>query len=241
MCGRITCKTSGEDFQREFKLAFVESLTPRYNIAPTQPVPAALNTPGPRMLEHLRWGLIPQWAKDPKLGVKMINARAETLAEKPAYRFALERRRCVVFADGFYEWKKDGKGRQPFHIQRRGGRPFAMAGLWDEWVSPAGELIRSCTVVTTAPNALMAQVHDRMPLILLPEEVDRWLTPGALPVDVARQLLTPTRVTDLELFPVVSKVNSVTTEGPELLERVTLQPPADLFAGSGLPGVAPRS
>ena len=246
MCGRITCRTSGEEFQREFNLAFAEKVSPRYNLAPTQPVPAVVNAAGPRILEHLKWGLIPKWAKDPKIGSRMINARAETLAEKPAFRHALEKRRCLVLADGFYEWKRDGKLRTPYHVQRAGGRPFAMAGLWEEWTSPTGELVRSCTIVTTSPSELLAKLHDRMPLILAADEIDLWLSPAALAKEHLDGLLRTSRVTDLELYPVSPKVNSVSFDGPELLERPkesaapATAPAADLFAGSSLPGVAPR-
>jgi len=229
VCGRITCRTSGEEFQREFDLAFAELLTPRFNLAPTQPVPAVLASSGPRALEHLRWGLIPGWAKDPRSGAKMINARAETLSQKPAFRKALESRRCVVLADGFYEWRRDGKERVPFHVQRRGARPFAMAGLWSEWVSPRGELVRSCTIITTAPTALLAPLHDRMPLILRRDEVDAWLSAAPLAEDAARRLLAPSRVDDLELRQVSARVNSVQNDDPGCLAPPEPSPAGELF------------
>src|SRR3712207_4405999 len=150
----------------------------RYNIAPTQPILAVANNRADRF-EHFHWGLIPSWAKDPSIGNRMINARAETLAERPAFRTALRRRRCLVPADGLYEWRKepDGKTKTPMYVRMKGGRPFAFAGLWDVWHAPDGSALPSCTLVTTAPNGLMATIHDRMPVILPESAYARWLEP----------------------------------------------------------------
>ncbi|MBI3462160.1 MAG: SOS response-associated peptidase [Planctomycetes bacterium] len=163
MCGRFTLRTSARDVAEEFGLIEVPDLFPRYNIAPTQPVPVVRK---PRQLDFLRWGLIPPWADDPKIGSRMINARAETVATTPAFRRAFQTRRCLVIADGFYEWQN----RVPFLIHRRDHRPFAFAGLWDRWKG-----IDSCTIITTDPNDLIRPLHDRMPVILAPEDYDRWL------------------------------------------------------------------
>src|SRR5687767_7635768 len=161
MCGRVTCKAKGSDLMKAFQLAFEpEDLSPRYNIAPTQPIPVVVVRPQ-RVLEHFRWGLIPGWASDEKIGNRMINARAETVASK--FKDALELRRCLVAVDGFYEWKAAGKKERkiPMYIHRRSDEPFAMAGLWERWRSPAGEVIESCTIITVPPNDLVKEIHNR--------------------------------------------------------------------------------
>lgn len=184
MCGRFRLKGVAEA-QERFAFSAQELaaaterlgplLRPRYNIAPSQPV-LTLVDDGQRHVAIMRWGLIPPWATDASVGDRMINARAETLAEKPAFRHALRRRRCLVLADGFYEWQKDARGRKrPFCIALRDEAPFAFAGLWDEWCSPQGELLRSCAIVTTASNELIAPIHQRMPVILRPEAESLWL------------------------------------------------------------------
>ena len=170
-----------------------------------------------RKLELFQWGLIPSWAKDPKIGNKMINARAETLAEKPSFRSALKRRRCLVVADGFYEWKKTGAAKTPMFIQLKDGRPFAFAGLWEVWQPPDGSLIKTCTIITTEPNALMADIHNRMPAILSPEAYDLWLTPGELSADAVLPLLKPYDPTQMKATPVSARVNSPAVDAPELV------------------------
>lgn len=230
MCGRVTVRASGETLQRAFRLEARPELRARFNLAPTQAIPAVLGG-GPRVMELLRWGLIPSWAKDPSIASKLINARAETLAEKPSFRDALGQRRCVVLVDGFYEWRRDGKARLPFHIQRRAGAPMAFAGLWDEWRAPSGEAVRTCTLITTAPNALMKTVHDRMPLILTPPEVDEWLVRGPLPSERLGALLQTSRVEDLELRPVSSRVNDVAFDEEACLADAAPRPVTlELFA-----------
>jgi putative SOS response-associated peptidase YedK len=171
MCGRYTMHHSSEQVTMRFCVnQTITSLPERYNIAPTQAVSVVVEGDGGRFLDAMQWGLVPSWAKDPGIGNKMINARAETIQEKPSFKVALARRRCLIPADGFYEWKTEGKARQPMHIRRKDGELFAFAGLWEEWRQPDGMPLRTCTIVTTTPNELMEAIHNRMPAILLPEE-----------------------------------------------------------------------
>jgi len=218
MCGRFTLTVNPDELQQQFGLSQPPpaQLAPRFNIAPSQAVAVVANQKD-RVLDLFQWGLIPSWSKDPKIGNKLINARAETLPEKPSFRTALKRRRCLVLADGFYEWKKDGTSKTPMYIQLQDGRPFAFAGLWEEWHAPDGGLIKSCTIITTEPNALLATIHNRMPVILPPEAYDQWLTPGELPTVEAMSLLKPYNAAEMTDRPVSSRVNSPAVDAPELV------------------------
>ena len=180
MCGRFTLISTGEVVAELFELAEVPKLSPRYNIAPTQPVAAVVcdNPSAPRRLVNLHWGLIPTWAKDPAIGSRMINARAESVATKPSFRGAFAERRCLIVADGFYEWQKVDGGKQPQYITMTDGGPFAFAGLWEHWRGPDGRHIDSCTIITTEPNEMMAPLHDRMPVILPRDTYAPWLDPN---------------------------------------------------------------
>src|SRR3954447_18100484 len=187
MCGRFTLRTPltvlAEQFLFELgELPAETQVSPRYNVAPTQTVAAVrADSSGKRQLALLRWGLIPSWAKDAKIASSLINARSETLAEKPAFRTALARRRCLILADGFYEWKKEGKQKLPYYFQLAGGQPLAFAGLWDRWRGPEAsgeEAVESCTIVTTTANELCGEFHDRMPVILRPTDYEVWLDPA---------------------------------------------------------------
>ena len=191
----------------------------RYNIAPTQPILAVANNHADRF-EHFHWGLIPSWAKDPSIGNRMINARAETLEEKPAFRTALRRRRCLVPADGFYEWRKeaDGKTKTPMYIRLRDKKPFAFAGLWEVWRSPDGTSVPSCTLITTSPNTLMEGIHDRMPVIIPPEAYQRWLDPKEKDPAELEDLLKPYPPEEMEAFPVSKTVNSPANETDECVK-----------------------
>jgi putative SOS response-associated peptidase YedK len=221
MCGRYTLSATPQEIMDEFGLIeppFTDT-RPRYNIAPTQDVLAVVSSRDGLKGGMLRWGLIPSWAKDATGGARMINARAESLAEKPSFRDLIGRRPCLVIADGFYEWKRNGKQKTPMRIRLRSGRPFAMAGLWDRWIPPeGGPPVHSCTILTTTPNDLMRPIHDRMPVILAETAREQWLRIGAVP-DL-ESLLVPYAGDDLEAFPVSDLVNSVKNEGPELIERV---------------------
>lgn len=203
---------------------------PRYNIAPTQPI-LAIASHQPDQYDHFFWGLVPSWAKDPGIGSRMINARAETLAEKNAYKNAYRRRRCLIPTDGFYEWTTgaDGKSRQPMYVRMKSQKTFALAGLWESWQDANGNELRSATIITTPANRQLARLHDRMPAILHAGDFHRWLdcsdSPEAPPVD---ELLVPWAGEELDLSPVSSKVNSARNEGPDLIEPIT-HPRTTLF------------
>jgi putative SOS response-associated peptidase YedK len=175
MCGRFTLTTNLDDLQMRFNFEAADLLyQPRYNVSPTQSVLTLVNS-GQNHAGLMRWGLIPSWAKDPSIGMRMINARAETVAERPSFRRALQKRRCLVLADGFYEWKKEGKRKIPMYITLKSEEPFGFAGLWEVWKNPAGEDIYSCTIITTTPNPMMEPIHNRMPVILPRELEADWL------------------------------------------------------------------
>jgi putative SOS response-associated peptidase YedK len=193
----------------------------RYNIAPTQDVPVIRQdaTAPIRRASLMRWGLVPHWSKDPTASARMINARAETVAEKPAFQKSLERRRCLIPADGFYEWQRNTKSKQPFCFEVGEREPFAFAGLWDRWLAPDGTFLETCTILTTTPNRLLADVHDRMPVILPSENYDLWLDPGFRKVAGLREeLLKPFDADRMRRFPVSDRVNTVTNDDPACSE-----------------------
>lgn len=220
MCGRYSLSASGEKLAEQFQLAEIPELAPRYNIAPTQEVAVVRQCAEGRQLALLRWGLIPSWAKDPRSGARMINARAETVAEKPAFRSAFVRRRCLVPADGFYEWKRTAGGKQPFFFQMRDGRPLAFAGLWEQWKSPDGGQIESYTILTTDANELLRPVHDRMPVILPPAAYDLWLDPDVQKPDVLLALLHPYPEEAMTAYPVSMRVNSPANDDPQCIAPI---------------------
>lgn len=217
MCGRFTLYHTLEELEERFaaEMVVAEGTEARYNIAPTQDI-LVVTQNGARHLQAYHWGLIPSWAKDPAIGNKMINARAETLAEKPSFRTALQRRRCLIPADGFYEWQDapDGKKttRTPMHIRLKDGGLFAFAGLWDEWHAPAGSPLRSCTIITTAPNAVTAPIHDRMPVILRPEDESLWLDHSVTQASDLTSLLIPYSAEAMEAYAVSRQVNAPTVD-----------------------------
>jgi putative SOS response-associated peptidase YedK len=220
MCGRIIRKTGryfiAQDLGMDDDIG--PDLPPRYNIPPGGPVLALRqNSAGLRELVYLRWGLIPSWAKEERIAFKMINARAETLLEKPAFRDAFRKRRCLIPVDGFYEWQKTGEGKNPFFIRLRDERPFLLAGLWERWASPAAEPIESCTVITTRANDLLLPIHDRMPVIIASDEIDFWLDPGRLDVEVLLPLLTPFPAGEMVATRVSRRVNNPKSDDPACL------------------------
>ena len=228
MCGRYTLIRLA-DFLDVFPWIGPPDQPPpsRYNIAPSQPILAVAND-GKNKLDLYQWGLVPSWAKDPKIGNSLINARAETLASKPAYRAAFKRRRCIIPADGFYEWRKepDGKTKTPMYIRRRDHKPFAFAGLWEVWRSEDGTELPTCTIVTGEPNELVKSIHDRMPVILTPDASKRWLEPGELPSEKLMDLLKPYPAGEMEANPVSRTVNNPRTDSPDCVESITDPPPA---------------
>lgn len=215
----------GEVLAELFELVEMPEIAPRYNIVPTQSVVAVHASEGAgRHCEMMHWGLIPSWADDPAIGARMINARAETVATKPAFRSAFRQRRCLVVADGFYEWQKLERRKQPHYIRLRDGRPFAFAGLWENWKSgdsasvPAS--IRSCTIITTEPNELVAPLHNRMPVILHARDYGVWLASETRQLDILGRLLRPYPADEMEASPVSTRVNKPSNDSPECIEPI---------------------
>ena len=226
MCGRFALITPLNTLADQFASELSEPLTalptlPRYNIAPTQPVAAVrlASNGGQRELTLFRWGLIPSWSKDIKIGSRMINARSETVAEKPSFRAAFKRRRCLVLTDGFYEWQKVNGSKQPVYIHMQDGNPFAFAGLWEIWQAPDNSTIESCTILTTTPNVLMAPIHNRMPVIVEPEDYEMWLDPGDSPTD-GLHLLRPFSPDKMAAYPVSTFVNNPRNDAPQCIAQL---------------------
>jgi putative SOS response-associated peptidase YedK len=219
MCGRFALPWPSKNIQEHFMLPELPDLTPRYNIAPSQYIAAIrlIEEGQPRRLDMLRWGLIPHWAKDKKIGYKMINARAETLAEKPSFRAAFKKKRCLIAAGGFYEWQHKGGAKDPYYIQLKNESIFSFAGLWESWRGPAGEAIESCTIITTSANALVKQIHDRMPVIIKPENYDAWVGLQTNQ-ETLQQFLKPYPAEEMVANPVSSKVNSPKNDTPDCLQ-----------------------
>ncbi len=218
MCGRYTLTVPVEILAEEFGVTGpLPEVPPSYNIAPTQEVAAVLADDGERRLEMLRWGLIPSWADDPGIGSRMINARSETVPEKPSFRRAFRERRCLIIADGFYEWKRTNDGKQPYYIRMEGGRPFAFAGLWESWRGGREE-IRSCTILTTEANDRVSNIHHRMPVILAPEDHGLWLDPDVREADPLLPLLAPYPDDVMDAYPVSRFVNRPANDEPRCVE-----------------------
>lgn len=221
MCGRFIQCTSGEALAERFQLSTVPVLTPRYNVAPHQSVGAIrVTSAGHRTFAALRWGLVPAWSQEPRTAYSTINARAETVASKPAYRQAFRRRRCLIPADGFYEWRKMGERKQPYCIAPADGQPLAFAGLWERWERD-GRILESCTVLVTAANTMIAAIHDRMPVILDLANEARWLDPAVTDPAALQPLLVPCPPERLRLWPVGTAVNATRQDGPELMAAVS--------------------
>lgn len=218
MCGRFTLRTPTNQLLLAFALDQGPPLTPRFNIAPTQQIAGVrARADGGRELALFRWGLIPSWAKDEQIGNRTINARAESVAEKPSFRAAFQKRRCLILADGYYEWQKQGVAKQPFFIHRADDRPFAFAGLWERWQPMDRPAVESCTILTTEANEFTRPIHDRMPVILLPRDYDLWLDPAMKDRARLEPLLRPYPEADLAAMEISTKVNNPRNEGPDLL------------------------
>lgn len=219
MCGRFTTTINLEEIIRYFQIDTVTGdYSPLYNAAPTQNVPVALGK-NPRRLVFLRWGLVPHWAKDISIGSKLINARAETLLEKPSFRDSFKKKRCIIVADGFYEWQKLGNKKIPHRIIMKDKRPFALAGLWAKWTSPQGTPLFTCTIITTQANSLLQSLHHRMPVILNPADTAAWLDPTQQNPEQIKNLLNPYPAEDMEYYPVSSAVNSPSNTSPDLIKK----------------------
>ena len=223
MCGRFTLFAPGNELARMFGVDAVPQVEPRYNIAPSQPVMSVRISPerGGREFSPLRFGLIPSWAKDPSIGDRMINARAETVAVKPSFRSAIRRRRCLVPADGFYEWQRAPGRKQPYYIRFRDGRPFAIASLWERWEGPDGSAVESCALITTAANDAISPMHDRMPVILASKDFDPWLDPSVPADDAILSLLRPFPADGMTAFPVGLQVNNPNVDRPSCIEPLS--------------------
>lgn len=217
MCGRYAFFSPAEAVRQYFAVDCELDLPPRYNIAPTQAVPVIRQRDGSKELVLLHWGLVPFWAKEKSIGNRMINARAETVAEKPSFRNALKSRRCLVLANGFYEWQKTGAAKQPHYICMRDQRPMAFAGLWESW-DKGDEPLESCTIITTTANELVAPIHHRMPVILNTDRQTDWLSGELLDADRLRAALLPAPAGEMLAWPVDRMVNSPANQGPELIE-----------------------
>jgi len=220
VCGRFTLTLTTAELAAAFGIDVDPGAElPRYNFAPTQLIPV-ITAGRPSAAEWLRWGLVPHWARDPDVGNRLINARGETLADKSSFREAFQRRRCLVLADGFYEWKQEGQSKQPWYVRQRSGRPFTMAGLWEAWRAPEGGTLRTATIVTTLPNGLVGQLHDRMPVIVPPEGRRSWLDPGEGGRAAVEALLRPSPAEELEAYPVSPKVASAAVDEPDCIVPV---------------------
>ncbi len=225
MCGRYRLSRRKEVLAEHFGADFADlDWEPRYNIAPTQPVPVIRHDDrGPTLLASLmRWGLIPTWAADPAIGARTINARSETAASKPSFREPLRKQRCLVLADGFYEWQRAASGKRPFCFEVADSRLFEFAGRWDRWSGPNGQVVESCTILTTTPNLLLADVHDRMPVILPTEHHGCWLDPTMQDVASVVSLLKPFDSKLMKRYPVSTRVNLVANDDPECSAPVDL-------------------
>ena len=228
MCGRFTFTSDPTLLRQTFRgCKLPTNISPRYNITPTQDVAVIANTQDndesdgdTKKVEFFHWGLIPSWAKDPKIGSRMINARSETLTEKPSFRSAYKRRRCLILADGYYEWQEvlGTKLKQPVYIRLKSQNPFAFAGLWEEWSANYMEKpLRSCTIITCPPNPMLEEIHHRMPVILPQEAYAQWLTPGEQSPETLQPLLTPYPSGEMEAYPVSRFVNRPTNDSPECI------------------------
>lgn len=220
MCGRFTITFTVQDVEREFEIDEVMAdWNPNYNVAPTQQIPIIMNEEGKHIVDICRWGFIPHWAKDEKIGYSMINARAETVFEKASFRQAIVKNRCLILASGFYEWKRVEKKKKPYYITVKGRKVISFAGIWSYWTSADGKTVRSCSIMTTTANELMSKLHDRMPIILPKESQEKWLEEGLTQAQVSGMLIQyPPK--EMEMYEVSPLVNSVRNNGEELLKKI---------------------
>jgi len=225
MCGRFALDIPAELLVDNFGLAECPQIVPRYNIAPTQQVGVIRRYgDGQNHLDSLHWGLIPSWAQGRSIGGKMINAKSETVTEKPSFRQAIRYRRCLVPASGFYEWKQEGDAKQPWYLHLKGSSLMVFAGLWESWKSPEGEVVESCTILTTAANRVVAPLHDRMPVILHPDEYRTWLERTTTDPTSLKKMFQPYPADLMEAWPVSSAVDGVENESPDLMQSIEAAP-----------------
>ena len=230
MCGRYAITSAPEAIRRLFGYDEQPNFPPRYNVAPTQPVPIVRMIEGRRQFALVRWGLIPAWVKDPRGFSLLINARGESLEEKPAFRAALRYRRCLFPADGFYDWRREGERARPYYVRRKAGGAMAFAGLWENWMGPNGEEMETAAIVTTRANRMLATVHPRMPAIVPPEAFDLWLDSRSVDATTAAALIAPAPEDMLEMHEVSPAVNSAANDKPGLIEPVAAEATATAVA-----------
>ena len=222
MCGRFAQRSDPKRLAKEFKVREVPEVEPRYNIAPTQGILSVIESADDREMKFFKWGLIPSWAKDTAMGARLINARSETVEEKPAFREAFKKRRCIIPADGFYEWQRTEGKKQPFFFQMKDERPFGFAGLWERWQGVGGEAIESCTILTTEANKVLRPVHDRMPVILHSDDYELWLDEDVRKRELLKDLLRPYPAEEMISYPVSTAINSPLNQGATLIERMAV-------------------
>jgi putative SOS response-associated peptidase YedK len=233
MCGRYMVISSPEAFRRLFGYVEQPNFPPRYNVAPTQPIPVVRIVEGRRQFALVRWGLIPPWVKDPRKFTLLVNARAESVNDKPAFRNPMRRRRCLVPADGFYDWKVEGGHKRPYCVRPKNGEPIAFAGLWETWTGPNGEELETATIITTNASRDLAALHERMPVIVPPDAFDFWLDCRNVDAPTATGLLAPAREGLLDAYEVSPAVNRAANDEPALIEPVSSQQAGALPAGEG--------
>jgi putative SOS response-associated peptidase YedK len=221
MCGRYTITSPPEAIRALFRYDDQPNFPARFNVAPTQPIPIVRSAEGKRRFVLVRWGLLPSWVKDPRTFSLLINARGESVLEKPAFRAAMRRRRCLIPADGFYEWKREGNGKRPYYIRGKTGAPMAFAGLWEVWTGPNGEELETAAIVTTAANRALAAIHDRMPVIVPPDAFDLWLDCENVEAETAAALIVPANEDLLDVCPVSHAVNRSANDTAALIEPIT--------------------
>jgi len=233
MCGRYAVTSSPEAIRALFRYVDLPNFPPRYNIAPTQPIAIVRLEQGQRRFALVRWGFIPSWAKDPRMVSLMFNARGETVTDKPAYRAAMRRRRCLIPADGFYEWRRVGPRSQPHYVRRKDGSSFAFAGIWETWTGPNGEELDTAAIITTRANNTLASIHERMPVVLPEDTYDRWLNCDEVDAETAAILIAPPPDDSLEAYEVSSAVNRAANDEARLIEPASETDEPGLQPGAG--------
>ena len=222
MCGRFAQRTDPKRVAKAFGVTDVPNIEARYNIAPTQNILNIRQVDNDREAVLLKWGLVPSWAKDVSIGMKLINARSETITEKPSFREAFKKRRCIIPADGFYEWQRKEGRKQPFFFQMKDESPFGFAGLWERWQGVDGQVIESCTILTTGANKVLQPVHDRMPVILHSDDYDLWLDDDLRKAELRQELLRPFEAAEMMAYQVSTAINSPKNQGATLIEQITV-------------------